>query len=108
LLAPTIIAELQGASDYGAYDADARFHLFRRLATRVRNETGTPCNLAHEFGLASRSLTQRVAAPSLPCALAPAVFKARFDRRDHLKAAVAALAIRHWPTVASRRALVER
>jgi hypothetical protein len=68
----------------------------------------TPCNLAHEFGLPSRSLTQRVAALGLPCALAPAVFKARFDRRDHLKPAISALAIRHWPTVASRRALVER
>ena len=68
----------------------------------------TPCKLAHELGLPSRSLTQRVAALGLPCALDPAVFKARFYRRDQLEAAVAALAIRHRRTVASRRALVER
>lgn len=68
----------------------------------------TPCKLAHELGLPSRSLTQRVAALGLPFALDPAVFKARFYRRDQLEAAVAALAIRHRPTAASRRAAVER
>jgi hypothetical protein len=68
----------------------------------------TPCKLAHERGLPSRSLTQRIAALSLPCALDPAVFKARFYRRDQIEAAVAALAIKHRPTAASRRAVVER
>jgi hypothetical protein len=68
----------------------------------------TPCKLAHELGLTSRSLTQRIAALGLPCALDPAVFKARFHHRDRLEAAVAALAIRHRPTAASRRAVVDR
>jgi hypothetical protein len=91
--------------------ADTRAFQVRRSISRFTTATLallTPCNLTNEFGLPSRSLTQRVAAHGLACALAPVVFKARFDRRDHLKAAVAALAIRHWPTVASRRALVER
>ena len=91
--------------------ADTRAFQVRRSIWRFYRATLallTPCNLANEFCLPCRSLTQRVAALGLPCALAPAVFKARFDGRDHLKAVVAALVIRHWPTVASRRALVER
>ncbi|QEW21730.1 ski2-like helicase [Marinibacterium anthonyi] len=40
LLAPTIIAELQGAFQYGADDADTRFQLFRRLAMQLRDEAG--------------------------------------------------------------------
>lgn len=40
LLAPIIIAELQGAFEYGADDADNRFQLFRRLAARLRDEAG--------------------------------------------------------------------
>jgi hypothetical protein len=65
----------------------------------------TPCKLAHERGLPSRSLTQRVAALGLPLALDPEVFKARFHHRDELEAAVEALAIKDRPSVASRRPL---
>jgi hypothetical protein len=68
----------------------------------------TPCKLAHERGLPSRSLTQRVAALGLPHALDPEVFKARFHHRDELQAAVASFAIKHQPSAASRRPLRER
>jgi hypothetical protein len=68
----------------------------------------TPCKLAHERGLPSRSLTQRVAALGLPHALDPEVFKARFHHRDQLEAAVASFAIKHQPSAASRRPLGER
>ena len=91
--------------------ADTRAFQVRRAISRFTAATSallTPCKLAHELGLPSRSLTQRVAALGLPFALDPAVFKARFYRRDQLEAAVAALAIRHRPTAAARRVLVER
>ncbi|MGU3336936.1 DEAD/DEAH box helicase [Methylobacterium mesophilicum] len=40
LLAPIILDELQTAFGYGADEAEARFQLFRRLAERLRSETG--------------------------------------------------------------------
>ena len=39
-LAPLVVEEIQGWVEYGLMDAEVRFELFRRLAERLRNETG--------------------------------------------------------------------
>lgn len=97
---PTTRVTVRGSRTLRAIAADELAAFDRRFVT--------PCKLAYERGLPSRSLTQRVATLGLPFALDPAVFKARFYRRDQLVAAVAALAIKHRSTAASRRAVVER
>jgi hypothetical protein len=97
---PTTRLTVRGSRTWRAIAAEELAAFDRRFVT--------PCKLAHERGLPSRSLTQRVPALGLPFALDSGVFKARFYCRDQLEAGVAALAIKHRPTAASRRALVER
>lgn len=97
---PTTRVRVRGSRTLRTIVAEEHAAFDRRFVTH--------CKLSHERSLPSRSLAQMVAARGLPFALDPAVFKARFYRRDELEAAVAALAIRHRPTAASRRAVVER